>query len=81
MVACSSMVRSAGFALQFTQAAGVAVGEIDGHRNPLPAFLGDRLGLGFQLFGDETIEQGDVLKPAAVVMLEQIAQTPPPACS
>ena len=70
MVACSSMVRSAGFALQFSQAAGVAVGEIDGHRDPLPALRGDRLGLGRQLLGNETVEQGDILQPTAIVVLE-----------
>ena len=70
MVACSSIGEIGRFALQFTQAVGVTVGEIDGHRDPLPAFRGDRLGLGLQLFGDETIEQGDVLQPTAVVMLE-----------
>ncbi len=62
------------FALQFAQAAGVAVGEIDGDRDPLPALRGDRLGLRRQLLGDETIEQGDILQPAAIVVLEQIAQ-------
>ena len=58
------------FALQFTQAAGVAVGEIHGHRDPFPTFLGDGLGLRGQLLGNETIEQGDILKPAAIVVLE-----------
>ena len=74
MVVCSSIVRSADFALQFSQAAGVTEWEIDRHRDPFPAFLGDCLGLRLQLLSNKTVEQSDILKPAAIVMLEQIAQ-------
>ena len=47
---------SGGDALEPAQPAIVAVGEIDGDLDPLPAFGGDGLGLGLQLLGDETIE-------------------------
>ena len=47
----------------------MAVGELNGDRNPLPAFGCNRLGFGFELFRDETIKQGDVLTP------EKIRQT------
>ena len=50
----------------------MAVGEVDGHRDPLPAFGRDGLGLRLQLLGDETIEQRHILQPAAIVVLEQI---------
>jgi hypothetical protein len=63
-----------GFSLEFTQAIAVSVGEIDRHRNPLPAFCGNCLCFGLQLFGDKTIEQGDVLQPTAVVMFKKVAQ-------
>ncbi len=52
----------------------MAVGELNGHRNPLPAFRCNRLGFGFELFCHETIEQSHVLKPAAIIVLEQIPQ-------
>ncbi len=35
-----------GLSLQFSQATGVAIWEIDGDRDPLPAFCRDCLGLG-----------------------------------
>ena len=50
----------------------MAVREIDRRRDPLPAFGRDRLGLGLQLFGSETIEQRHILQPAAIVVCEQI---------
>ena len=41
--------------------------------DPLPAFGGDRLRLGLQLLGDQAVEQADILQPAAIVLLEEIA--------
>src|ERR1700760_803588 len=41
-------------------------------RDPFPALLGDRLGLGRELFGDKTIEQGNVTKPTAIIAFEEI---------
>ena len=52
----------------------MTVRELYGDRDPLPAFGRDRLSFGFELFGHEAVEQHDVLKPAAVVVLEQIPQ-------
>ena len=72
-LACSSSVSSAGFAVEAAQTGGVAVGEIDGDRDPFPAFGRERLGLGLELLGHQTIEQRRILQPAAIVVLEQIA--------
>lgn len=58
------------FALDFAQALRVAVGEFDGDR----AFGCNRLGFGFELFCHETVEQSNVLKPTAIIVLEQIPQ-------
>ena len=69
-----------GLSLQFSQATGVAIGKIDSDRDPLPAFGGDRLGLGRQLLGGQAIEQRDVLQPAATVVLEQVAQDRTTGC-
>lgn len=52
----------------------MTVGEIYGDRDPLPAFGSNRLSFGLELLGYEAVEQDDVLKPAAVVVLEQIPQ-------
>ena len=41
--------------------------------DPLPALGGDLLRLGLQLLGDQAVEQGDILEPAAIVLLEQVA--------
>ena len=60
-------------AFQFAQTMGVAVGDVDRHLNPLPAFGGDGLRLGFQLLGDQAVEQANILQPAAIILLEEIA--------
>ena len=52
---------------------GVAEREIDIHRDPLPAFGGDLLRVGLQLLGDQAVEQADILKPTAIVVLEEIS--------
>ena len=52
----------------------MSVGETWGDLDPLPALGSDRLGIGAQLLGDKTLEQSDVLEPAAAVLLEEIAQ-------
>jgi hypothetical protein len=51
----------------------MAVGETDRYRNPLPAFGGDLFRLEFQLVGDKTVQQGNVLQISAIVMLEQVS--------
>jgi hypothetical protein len=51
----------------------MAVGEIDGDRDPFPAFGGQGLGFLFQLVIDQAVEQGRVLQPAAAIVLEKIA--------
>ena len=56
------------------QPVGVAVGEVGGDLDPLPAFGTDGLCFPLQLRGDEPVEQRRVLQPAAVVGLEQVAQ-------
>ena len=62
-----------GFALELAQAVGVAVGEIDGDRDPFPAFGGQGLGFLLQLVLNQAVEQGRVLQPAAAIVLEKIA--------
>jgi len=42
--------------------------------DPLPAFGGDRLGFRPQPLRHETLEQSDILEPAAAVLFEEIAQ-------
>ena len=59
----------------------MAVRELGHDLDPLPALGTDGLGFPLQLLGDELLEQGRVLQPAAVVGLEQIAQDVPPASS
>jgi hypothetical protein len=39
----------------------------------LPTFWRDTLGVGLELLGDEPVEQRHVLKPATIIMREQIA--------
>jgi hypothetical protein len=51
----------------------VTVGEIHGDRYPLPVFLRDCLGLSREFFGNETIEQGGILKPTAIIVLKEVA--------
>ncbi|MDU1295772.1 MAG: hypothetical protein E6973_07735 [Enterobacter hormaechei] len=50
----------------------MAVGKLHGGRDPFPAFPGDRLGLARELFSCETIEQGDVPQPTAIIMLKEV---------
>src|SRR5215471_16793843 len=52
----------------------VAVREIDSDLDPFPAFGGDLLRFGLQLRGDQAVKQSDILQPAAIVILEEIAQ-------
>src|SRR3546814_9098298 len=42
--------------------------------DPLPALCRNRSNLGFELFGLQTIEQCDILEPAAIIGFEEIAQ-------
>ena len=62
-------------AIQPAQVMVMAVGKIDRRLHPLPAFGGDRLRLGFQLLGHQTVEQADRFQPTAVVILrEEVAR-------
>ena len=56
------------------QASGVAVGEIDRGLGPLPTLGADFLGCPLELLARETIEQGRVLQPTAVIAVEEVAQ-------
>ena len=69
-----SSVRSSGVAGKLAQAVGVAVGKAERDLDPFPAFGGDLVGCRLQLLGDQPVEQRDILQPAAIVGLEQIAQ-------
>jgi hypothetical protein len=51
-----------------------SVRELGCDLDPLPAFGGDPLRLGLELRGGQAVEQRDLLEPAAVVLLEKIAQ-------
>ena len=62
------------FAFEPAQPVIVTVGEARGDLDPLPTFGSDLLGFGAEPLGDKTLEQGDVLEPAAAVFLEEIAQ-------
>ena len=55
------------------QTGGVAIGEVGGDRDPLPALGAQRLGLGLELLDHQPIEQRRILQPAAIVMLEEVA--------
>jgi hypothetical protein len=48
-------------------------GKTDIHLDPLPAFGGDLLRLGLELLGDQAVEPSDILEPAAIVLLKEIA--------
>jgi hypothetical protein len=47
--------------------------EIDVHLDPLPALGGDLLRFSLQLFRDQAVEQADILQPATIVLLEEVA--------
>ena len=51
----------------------MAIGELHSDFDPLPAFGSDGLRLGFQLLGHQALEQRDILEPAAIVVLEEVA--------
>ena len=51
----------------------MAVGEVGRDLDPLPTFGADRLGSIAELFRDQPVEQPDILQPAAIVALEQVA--------
>ncbi len=63
-----------GGAGQTAHAAGMAIGEIHRDLDPFPALGGDGLRLGLQLLARQPVEQHRVLEPAAIVLLEEIAQ-------
>ena len=61
-------------ASEAAQTGGVAIGEVGGDRDPIPTLGPQRLGLGLELLDDQPIEQRRILQPAAIVMLEEVAQ-------
>ena len=63
-----------GLAAQAAQAGGVPIGEVGRDRDPLPALGAKGFRFGLELLDDQAVEQGRVLEPAAIVMLEQVAQ-------
>ena len=52
----------------------MSVSEVGRDLDPFPALGADRLRLAFQFFGDEPVDQRDILQPPAVIALEQVAQ-------
>jgi hypothetical protein len=62
-----------GVAAKLSQAVGMAVGELGCDLDPLPAFGADGSGFLFELLGNKAIDECDILQPAAVVTLEQVA--------
>ena len=59
---------------QAAQPVGVAIRKVERDRDPLPALRAQGLGLGLQLLVRQPVEQRRVLEPAALVVLEQVAQ-------
>ena len=59
---------------QTPQTVAVAVGQVDGHLDPLPTLSSNCLRLSLQFVRDQTVKQGRVLQPAAIIALEEIAQ-------
>ncbi len=63
-----------GDAGQTAQTIAVAIGKIRRDLDPFPTLGGDSLALGLQLLAHQPVEQHRVLQPAAIVLLEEIAQ-------
>ena len=61
------------FALKMAKPIGVAIGKVDRHLDPFPALRPNGLGVARELLGDQPFEQRDILEPAAVVALEEVA--------
>jgi hypothetical protein len=59
---------------QTPQTVAIAIGQVGRDLDPLPAFGRECLGLSLKLIGDQPVEEGRVLEPAAVITLEEIAQ-------
>ena len=53
---------------------GAAIGELGVDLDPFPALGTDRFGLFGQFLVHHDVEQGGILQPAAIVLLEQVAQ-------
>ena len=52
----------------------IAIGQVGRHLDPLPAFGRECLGLSLKLLGNQPVEEGRLLEPAAVIALKEIAQ-------
>ena len=61
-------------ASQTPQTVAIAIGQVGRHLDPLPAFGRECLGLSLKLLGNQPVEEGRVLEPAAVIALKEIAQ-------
>ena len=72
-MACSSSVSGIGSPAKLPQAIGVAVGEVGRDLDPLPALGADRLGRVWSFSATSRSSSADVLQPAAVVALEEVA--------
>ena len=51
----------------------MAIREVGGDRDPLPALGAESLRFRLELFDHQAVEQGRILEPTAIVMLEQVA--------
>ena len=51
----------------------MAIWEVGSDRDPFPALGANGFGFGLELVDHEAVEQGSILEPTAVVMLEQVA--------
>ena len=56
------------------QTVAVAIGQVERNLDPFPTFGRDGFGFGLKFLADQTIEQGRVFQPAAVIALEEVMQ-------
>jgi hypothetical protein len=61
-----------GVTTKLPQAVGMAVGEARCDLDPFPAFGANGRGFLLQLFGNEAVDERDILQPAAIITLEQV---------
>ena len=59
-----------GFTGETPQTVAVAIGQVGRHLDPFPALGGQSFGFRLKLIGDQPVEEGRVLEPAAVIALE-----------
>ncbi|GLT12515.1 hypothetical protein GCM10007928_47480 [Sulfitobacter porphyrae] len=56
------------------QTVAVAIGQVERDLDPFPTFGRNGFGFSLKLLADQTIEQGGVFQPAAVIALEEVVQ-------